>query len=155
MRDDVSGLKTLGSKKTIYPNKSGVNAKLLERFPNKFPGRMYSVRFNTSEFTSLCPKTAQPDFGTIKIVYIPDEFCIESKGLKLYMFSWRNEGSFMETITNTMLTDFVKLVNPKAILVQGDFAPRGGIGLVARAIHYRDVRDTVTNAFFREELRLV
>lgn len=137
-KDDVSGLKSLGSATTDYPNEGGADPSVLEKFPNKFPQREYEVTFKTDEFTSLCPKTGQPDFATIEIYYVPDAFCIESKGLKLYLFSYRSEGSFMETITNHILEDLVKLVNPHWMVVTGHFAPRGGIGMKVEAQYVRD-----------------
>lgn len=133
--DDVSELKSLGSKKTKYPNIGGANPKLLEKFPNKFPGSGYDVRFYTTEFTSLCPKTGQPDFAEITIDYVPDKWCVESKGLKLYLFSYRTEGSFMETITNRILNDLVSFVKPRWMVVTGNFAPRGGIGIVVKVAY--------------------
>jgi len=136
--DDVSNVKSLGSGSTAYPNQGGCNPSVLEKFPNKFPQRRYQVKFFSDEFTSLCPKTAQPDFATITINYEPDEWCIESKGLKLYLFSYRSEGSFMETIINNILTDLVALVKPYTMTIIGDFAPRGGIGLVVSACYIRD-----------------
>lgn len=101
-KDDPSGVQSLGSGKTAYPNTTGVNPEVLEKFPNQFPHRKYNIMFESDEFTSLCPKTAQPDFATIRVDYVPDEWCVESKGLKLYLFSYRSEGSFMETITNNI-----------------------------------------------------
>ena len=136
--DDVSNVKSLGSGSTTYPNQGGCDPSVLEKFPNKFLQRRYKVRFETFEFTSLCPKTGQPDFAKITIVYSPDEFCIESKGLKLYLFSYRTEGSFMETIVNNILTHLVELVKPYRMTVHGDFAPRGGIGLIVDACYIRD-----------------
>ena len=138
MKDDPSQLKSLGAEKTDYLNDSGVNPEVLERFPNKFPQRDYTIEFLSDEFTSLCPKTAQPDFAEITVTYIPDEWCVESKGLKLYFFSYRSEGSFMETITNRILTDLVELTKPKEMKVVGNFAPRGGIGIVVTAHYVRD-----------------
>lgn len=131
MKDDISMLTQLGS---------GVNYKydepsseILETFPNKFPGRDYLIKFIFPEFTSLCPKTGQPDFATIEVQYIADEKCIESKSLKLYFFAYRQYGSFMETITNKILEDCVKVCNPKYMKVIGRFNPRGGIGIVVTA----------------------
>lgn len=136
--DDTSGVKSLGSGKTDYPNEGGVNPTVLERFPNKFVGRKYQVTFESAEFTSLCPKTAQPDFATIRVEYTPDKWCVESKGLKLYFFSYRSAGMFMETISNNMLTHLVELVQPHEMTVVGDFAARGGIKIRVVA-HYDSV----------------
>ena len=100
-------------------------ATVLEAFPNQFPDRIYMINLIFPEFTSLCPVTAQPDFGSIIFEYIPDKLCVESKSFKLYLFSYRNRGSFMETITNTILEDLQNLLSPCWARVQGLFAPRG------------------------------
>lgn len=125
--DETRHLKSLGTN-TQYrydePDKS-----ILETFPNKYPGRDYSVDFTFPEFTSLCPKTGQPDFATIVIYYIPDKLCIETKSLKLYFFAYRNYGSFMETITNKILEDLVSVCSPRSMRVTGKFNSRGGIAL--------------------------
>lgn len=136
MHDDISTVQSLGSGKTEY--KYEVDPSVLERFRNQFPQRDYRVQFSTDEFTSLCPKTHQPDFARIEVDYIPDEWCVESKGLKLYLFSWRNTGSFMETITNTILTDLVALVKPREMTITGFFAARGGIAMRVVAKYTRD-----------------
>ncbi len=130
-KDDVSTLTLLGKTGTSFPER--VDAALLETFPNRFPDRPYTVTFATEEFTSLCPMTGQPDFGTITIRYVPGPHCIESKSLKLYLFSYRSEPSFMETLTNRILDDLVAACQPKNMLVIGDFKPRGGIGIVVEA----------------------
>ena len=124
-KDDISTLKHLGSQQTKYLEEP--SREILETFPNKFPGRDYYVKFQCPEFTSLCPKTGQPDFAQIRISYTPDKHCIESKSLKLYLFSFRNCGSFMETITNTILEDLAAVCDPKWMKVTGDFNARGGI----------------------------
>ena len=120
------GLRQLGASQTTYgfdtPSKS-----LLETFDNKYPDRKYKVIFRSEEFTSLCPKTGQPDFATIIIEYEPGKKCIESKSLKLYLFSFRNCGSFMETIVNRIRDDLVSLCNPFSLKVVGNFKARGGI----------------------------
>ena len=125
MKDDTSKLKSLGSEKTQY--EFCIRPDVLETFPNKFPEREYTVVFETDEMTSLCPKTGQPDFAHIKVEYMPGKDCIESKSLKLYLFSYRNEGSFMETITNRICEDLSKCCNPKWLRVVADFKARGGI----------------------------
>ena len=130
--DDVSGLKHLGSGKTSYAF-AEPTAAILEAFPNKYPERDYQIRFEHPEFTSLCPKTGQPDFGTITIRYVPDARCIESKSLKLYLFSYRDEGTFMETLTNRILDDLVAACQPLEMEVTGDFAARGGITITVTA----------------------
>ncbi len=102
---------------------------VLETFANRYPGRDYWVRFNCPEFTSLCPITGQPDFAEIVISYIPGERMVESKSLKLYLFSFRNTGSFHEDIVNCIMDDLVGLMAPKYIEVTGLFTPRGGISI--------------------------
>jgi 7-cyano-7-deazaguanine reductase len=135
-KDDVSTLKTLGQGTTVYPHT--VSPDLIETFPNAFPGRPYTVTFSSDEFTSLCPKTGQPDFGTISIRYVPDQLCIESKSLKLYLFSYRDEGTFMETLTNRILDDLVEAASPLEMEVTGDFAARGGITISVTATYQRN-----------------
>lgn len=98
---------------------------LLEAFPNRFPDRLYMVSMVFPEFTSLCPVTGQPDFGVIALEYIPDKLCVESKSFKIYLFAYRSHQSFMETITNNILTDVVELLNPYWCRVKGLFSPRG------------------------------
>lgn len=137
--DDVGGLKTLGAGSTVYPDR--VSPELLETFPNRFPDGDYVIEFETAEFTSLCPKTGQPDFARITIRYAPDRACIESKSLKLYLGSFRNEGVFVETITNLILRALVEACRPRWMEVTAAFTPRGGIGLVCRA-GYEDGRFT-------------
>jgi 7-cyano-7-deazaguanine reductase len=102
---------------------------VLETFENKHPDNDYWVQFNCPEFTSLCPITGQPDFAEIKILYIPDKRMVESKSLKLYLFSFRNHGDFHEDCVNTIMKDLVKLMQPKYIEVIGLFTPRGGISI--------------------------
>lgn len=121
-------LKQLGSKRTEYKYDSpGVD--ILETFSNKYVDSNYIVQFVTKEFTSLCPKTGQPDFATIDICYTPNEKCIETKSLKLYLFSFRSYRSFMETITNKILQDLVYVCSPRWMKVEGKFNSRGGIVL--------------------------
>ncbi len=107
--------------------------KLLETFKNEFPNRDYTIIHTAPEFTSLCPKTGQPDFATIDIDYIPDELCIELKSLKLYLNSYRNEGVFFESVTNRILEDLVKVCSPRYMLVSAEFNVRGGISSVIEA----------------------
>ena len=102
---------------------------VLEAFENQHPERDYWVQFNCPEFTALCPITGQPDFAEIKIMYIPDKKMVESKSLKLYMFSFRNHGDFHEDVINIILNDLVKLMDPRYIEVVGYFLPRGGISI--------------------------
>ena len=124
MNREKEGLKNLG-KKTEY--KMDYAPEVLETFQNKHPENDYWVQFNCPEFTSLCPITGQPDFAEIKIMYIPGERMVESKSLKLYLFSFRNHGDFHEDCVNVIMKDLVKLMDPKYIEVIGLFTPRGGI----------------------------
>ena len=126
MKSDTSQLTLLGHK-TVY--KQDYAPEVLETFINKHPENDYWVRFNCPEFTSLCPITGQPDFATIQIDYIPGEHMVESKRLKLYLFSFRNHGAFHEDCVNIIMKDLVKLMNPKYIDVTGFFTPRGGISI--------------------------
>jgi 7-cyano-7-deazaguanine reductase len=121
------GLKALGASTTRY--KDNYDPKLLEHFDNKHPQNDYFVRFNCPEFTSLCPLTGQPDFASIHISYVPDKKLVESKSLKLYLFSFRNHGDFHEDCVNMIMKDLVAALDPKYIEVWGNFAPRGGISL--------------------------
>ena len=120
------GLKALGAK-TQY--RMDYAPEVLETFVNKHPGNDYWVRFNCPEFTSLCPITGQPDFAEIRISYIPDVKMVESKSLKLYLFSFRNHGDFHEDCVNIIMKDLIKLMDPKYIEVTGIFTPRGGISI--------------------------
>lgn len=103
-------------------------SKQLESFPNPRPGRDYEIRFDCPEFTCVCPKTGQPDFAHFRIHYTPNELCVELKSLKLYLWSYRNEGHFHEDVTNRILDDLVAAVSPKKMTIEGDFNVRGGIG---------------------------
>ena len=102
---------------------------VLETFDNKHPDVDYWVKFNCPEFTSLCPITSQPDFATIYISYVPDIKMVESKSLKLYLFSFRNHGDFHEDVVNIIMKDLIKLMEPRYIEVWGKFLPRGGISI--------------------------
>ena len=108
-------------------------AATLEAFENSHPGRDYWMTFDCPEFTSLCPITGQPDFGHITIRYIPDTLCLESKSLKLYMFSFRNHGTFHEEVINRILDDVVTTIAPRQAVVKGEFNPRGGIAIHVEA----------------------
>jgi 7-cyano-7-deazaguanine reductase len=105
----------------------------LEIFPNPKPERAYEIRFECPEFTCLCPMTGQPDFATIRIRYSPRLTCVELKSLKLYLWSYRNEGAFHEAVTNRILDDLVAVLAPRRITVEGDFLVRGGIHTVVEA----------------------
>jgi 7-cyano-7-deazaguanine reductase len=122
---NTEGLKLLKKGEKNYPKKP--DASILETFKNSNPQRDYWITFETSEFTSLCPITGQPDFATIKIEYIPNKLCVESKSLKLFLFSFRNEGSFYEDVTNRIFTDLTKVCKPRRLIVTGEFTARGGI----------------------------
>ncbi|MCA9484166.1 MAG: NADPH-dependent 7-cyano-7-deazaguanine reductase QueF [Nitrospina sp.] len=102
-------------------------SKQLETFPNPHPERDYEIHMECPEFTCLCPMTGQPDFATIEISYTPDKLCVELKSLKLYLWSFRNEGAFHEAVTNQILDDIVKAIKPRHMQVVGDFFVRGGI----------------------------
>jgi 7-cyano-7-deazaguanine reductase len=103
------------------------DASILDTFPNPHPERDYEVFFECPEFTCVCPKTGQPDFATIHIHYVPDQACVELKSLKLYLWSFRNVGAFHEKVTNDICTDLVTLLQPRRLVVTGDFKVRGGI----------------------------
>lgn len=124
---ELEGLSLLGNQGTKYDYT--YKPEILERFVNKHPGNDYFVKFNCPEFTSLCPITAQPDFATIYISYVPDTYMVESKSLKLYLFSFRNQGDFHEDCMNIIMKDLIKLMDPKYIEVWGKFTPRGGISI--------------------------
>jgi 7-cyano-7-deazaguanine reductase len=110
-------------------------SRALETFPNPSPGRDYEIRFEAPEFTCLCPKTGQPDFATLRVRYVPDELCVELKSLKLYFWSFRDEGHFHEAVTNRILDDLVSAVAPRRMTVEADFYVRGGIHTVVEASH--------------------
>ncbi len=120
------GLKSLGKKNEYLTD---YNPDILETFENKHPENDYWVQFNCPEFTTLCPITGQPDFAEIKIMYLPGHKMVESKSLKLYLFSFRNHGDFHEDCVNTIMKDLVQLMKPKYIEVLGLFTPRGGISI--------------------------
>lgn len=105
------------------------NPEVLETFENKHPGNDYWVKFNCPEFTALCPITGQPDFATLYISYIPDIKMVESKSLKLYLFSFRNHGGFHEDCVNIIMKDLIRLMDPRYIEIWGKFTPRGGISI--------------------------
>ncbi len=135
MRDDTSSLTLLGKTKSDYPSR--VDPGVLETFPNRFSNRDYQVVMITDEFTSLCPVTGQPDYGTIEVRYVPDMECIESKSLKYYLFSYRQEPTFMETVVNRILEDLVEKCAPRRMTVVGRFRARGGISIDVSAEYIR------------------
>jgi 7-cyano-7-deazaguanine reductase len=110
----------------------------LETFPNPNPDRDYVIRFECPEFTSVCPRTGQPDFGTIRVEYVADELCLELKSFKLYLWSYRGEGIFYEAATNRILDDLVAACQPRWMKVTGDFNVRGGISAVVETEYQRD-----------------
>jgi len=120
-------LTLLGRSTTRYP--ASPDKARLESFQNAYPGRDYTIRFECPEFTSLCPITNQPDFGAITLEYIAGRRCLESKALKLYLFSFRNHNTFHEEAVNRILDDVVRAVRPRWIRVTGHFNPRGGIAI--------------------------
>ena len=126
MNREQDQLQALGTK-TEY--RDDYAPEVLETFENRHPDNDYWVRFNCPEFTSLCPITGQPDFAEIRIAYVPAERMVESKSLKLYLFSFRNHGDFHEDCVNTIMKDLVRLMQPKYIEVKGIFTPRGGISI--------------------------
>jgi 7-cyano-7-deazaguanine reductase len=108
---------------------------LLETFDNEFPGRDYVVEIICPEFTSLCPKTGQPDFGTLTFTYTPEKKCVELKSLKMYLQSFRNDGIFYENVTNSILNDLVAVVQPRKMKLVAAFTPRGGIATNVTVVH--------------------
>ena len=126
-KEELQGVTLLGNQHTAYSQ--DYNPDLLETFINKHPDRDYFVKFNCPEFTSLCPMTGQPDYATIYISYVPDMRMVESKSLKLYLFSFRIHGDFHEDCVNIIMDDLIALMEPKYIEVWGKFTPRGGISI--------------------------
>jgi 7-cyano-7-deazaguanine reductase len=110
-------------------------SKELKTFPNPSPERDYEIAFDCPEFTCLCPMTGQPDFARFKIKYAPDELCVELKSLKLYLWAYRDEGAFHEKVTNTIADDIIRAIQPRQLMVEGDFFVRGGIGTVVTVRH--------------------
>ena len=107
----------------------------LETFPNPRPGRDFEIAIHCPEFTSVCPKTGLPDFGVIRITYVPDALCVELKALKYYLLEFRNRGIFYESVTNQILDDLVSACQPKRMTVVGDFSARGGITTTVTATY--------------------
>ncbi len=112
-------------------------SKQLETFPNPNPERDYEIAFEAPEFTCLCPMTGQPDFATIRIRYTPDKKCVELKSFKLYLWSYRDEGAFHEAVTNRIADDLIAALDPRSIVVEGDFYPRGGIRTSVKVEHHK------------------
>ena len=128
-----SALTLLGRSENRLP--SSPDDAVLETFPNRTPGRNYTIHLSASDFSSLCPVTGQPDAAHVEIIYIPNKLCIETKSLKFYLASYRNHAAFNEAIVNRILDDIVKACRPKQVIVRGEFAPRGGIQLTCEARH--------------------
>ena len=126
-KSDTSDLTLLGNQETKYNYE--YDPSILETFENQHQENDYFVKFNIPEFTTLCPMTGQPDFATIYLSYIPDVKMVESKSLKLYMFSFRNHGGYHEDSVNTIMKDLIELMDPRYIEVWGKFTPRGGISI--------------------------
>ena len=114
-------LKTLPKRRVTEPTT------VLDTFASPRPGRSFEIRFETDEFTCLCPMTGQPDFARLRLTYIPDQLCVESKSLKLYLWSYRDRGAFHEAVTNQIVDDLVAALAPKWLRLEGDFLIRGGI----------------------------
>ncbi len=126
-QEEMGDISLLGNQGVKYP--ADYAPEVLETFMNKHPDHDYFVKFNCPEFTSLCPITGQPDFATITISYVPNIKMVESKSLKLYLFSFRNHGDFHEDCVNIIMEDLIRLMEPKYIEVWGKFTPRGGISI--------------------------
>ena len=117
------------------PSVTGMSSATIETFPNPEPGREYEIAISCPEFTSVCPRTGLPDFGEIRITYVPDQHCIELKSLKYYLVEFRNRGIFYEQVTNQVLDDLVAACQPRRMTVIGDFSARGGIKTVVTATY--------------------
>src|SRR5207247_4366322 len=120
---------------TDRPRRSHSDMSTLETFPNPQPGRDYEIAIRCPEFTSVCPKTGLPDFGEIRITYVPDARCLELKSLKYYLIDFRNKGIFYEAVTNQILEDLVAACHPRRMTVVGDFSVRGGIATTVHATY--------------------
>lgn len=132
-REDLKNLSLLGKTESRLP--ANPDEAKLEVFPNQRPGRRYWITLNCPEFSSLCPVTGQPDAAKVVIRYIPGDVCVETKSLKFYLASFRNQPAFNEEIVNRILDDLVEIMKPQEIIVRGEFAPRGGIQLTAEATY--------------------
>jgi 7-cyano-7-deazaguanine reductase len=130
---DRRGLTLLGASGAPFPESP--SAAILETFENRYPQRDYIIRFECADFTSLCPITGQPDFAKLRIEYVADRRCIETKSLKFYLASYRNSRAFNEEVANRILDDLVQVCAPRRMTVHGEFASRGGIAVVVEASH--------------------
>lgn len=128
-------LTQLGRKSVLTAAQIERPREILEAFPNPRPERDYQVEFVFPEFTSVCPVTGQPDFATITVRYVPGEYCVEMKSLKLYFFAYRDKGIFYEAVVNTILDDLVAVLQPRRMTVIGQFAVRGGTAGTVTAEH--------------------
>lgn len=151
--EDLEGVTLLGNTGVQYRDE--YDPGVLETFRNMHPDNEYIVTFDCPEFTTLCPKTGQPDFGRIVISYIPRELMVESKSLKLYLFSFRNHGDFHEDCVNIIMKDLIRLMDPKYIEVKGLFRPRGGISIwpfanYGDSAHQQLVRERMLASFCHE-----
>lgn len=133
-QDDTSQLSKLGSQGTEYQYQQP-DAKMLETFPNQYPNREYTVTYCTKEFTSLCPRTGQPDHATVTVTYKPCKLIVETKSLKLYLFAFRQTGSFMETLTGKIFEDLLTVLSPQYLRVKTKFKARGGITTLVEYQH--------------------
>ncbi len=136
-----AGLHLLGRSEARYPSKPDV--KTLETFANRYARRNYWIRFDCPEFTSMCPVTGQPDFAKIRIEYVPDERCVETKSLKFYLASFRNTRSFNEEVANRILDDLIKACQPRRARVHGEFAARGGVSVTVDAEYPEETTEPV------------
>jgi 7-cyano-7-deazaguanine reductase len=143
-KKDLTSLKSLGSGPRERP------AKVLDTFPNPNADRDYGIHMEIPEFTCLCPKTGQPDFATLHLDYIPDWLCVELKSLKLYIWSFRNEGKFHEAVTNEILDDLVKATSPRYMRLAARFLVRGGIYTTVVAEHRKNGWKGDTGLFARD-----
>jgi 7-cyano-7-deazaguanine reductase len=134
-QEELKRITILGKQGTQYP--FHYSPEVLETFDNKHPGRDYFVKFNCPEFTSLCPITGQPDFACITVKYIPDRLIVESKSLKLYLQTFRNEETFYEHVVNVILDEFVSIVRPRRCKVTAAYAVRGGIAMTVETEYQR------------------
>ena len=132
-REDLKNLSLLGKPGVRLP--ASPDEALLEVFPNQRSGRRYWITLDCPEFTSLCPVTGQPDSARIVIRYVPGDSCVETKSLKFYLASYRNQPAFNEEIVNRILDDLVRAMQPQELIVRGEFAPRGGIRLTTEAAY--------------------
>ncbi len=138
-REDLKNLSLLGKAESRLP--ASPDEAKLEVFPNQRPGRHYWITLNCPEFSSLCPVTGQPDAARLVIRYVPGDVCVETKSLKFYLASFRNQPAFNEEIVNRILDDLVSVLQPRELIVRGEFAPRGGIQLTTEAAYPEPTRN--------------